>query len=598
MKLFFILLKLFLYTQIYCFDHVIKTIMKYPTDLKFHPNDKSLWVTDQDKDLFWIFPYINNSIINYPTTRRDRAPYHYMANVSGLAFTENGNLATSQESINEYLDWYRNTNTEPNYFMGPTLFNISENALITTDGEKCILNGERDCFLIHTDMLHEAPMSTGIIYNKKWESDPHKSYKQGPNSFWYIDGLCKMLIMYDFDTPHGPFSMDHSTARVHRYENVRINVVNRVITGMAITNDRTLLISDSEKNRILEVDIDKSIRLGDARENYNIYSSANNKSFDYALYNAPYRVFGIIDKPTGLTEHNNIIYAIEYNTGNIKRWYKNGSSLDTVINKKKQQKGWANIIIKDYKLYAINSLDSTININENILKYSTDINKCYECGINCYLCNDKQNCLYNRECKSNSCINNFCSGNNIELDIDSKNLSSQCVKIAPNTPVVRPEPDDYIPEPGYEDPQSAIENRNIMKIEEDCSTLNLDALLLSGFLCHKCLPNPCYNGAKCINIINKGFKCDCGKINMKGDLCEFKNSTNSPINKMIDSKQNLKTNSPIKKKNNYTTTNILPVNDIISKNKYKSNNSISYKNNIFSKILISSILFLVLILII
>ena len=528
-KFFFIyFIKLLLLVKIYCFDNEIKTVMKYPTDLEFHPNNSSLWITDQDKDLFWIFPYINQSLENNPSIRIDRAPYHYMANVSGLAFTENGNVATSQESINEYLDWYRNPNTDPNYFMGPTLFNISDEALITNDGNKCNLNGERKCFLIHTDMLHEAPMSTGVIYNRNWRLDSHKSYKQGPNSFWYVDGLCKMLIMYDFDKPHGPFSMDHSTARVHRFENIQINIKKRGITGMVITDDRKLLISDTEKDRILEVDIDKSVRLGDARKTYSIYSSANNETFDYSLYEAPHRVFGHINKPTGLTENKDIIYSIDYDSGNIKRWDKNGKSLETIFNKKHPRKGWANMIIKDDKLYALNSLDATININENILKYSKNYKENFGCGNESYLCNDNEECKFNYDCKSNNCKNNFCQGNNIETNISNKNIS-QCVKIAPNTPVVRPEPVDYIPEPGYEDPKSAVENREVMEIEEDCSTINLDALLLSGFLCHKCLPNPCKNGAKCINIVNRGFQCDCSKLDTKGDLCEIKNDISTII---------------------------------------------------------------------
>jgi hypothetical protein len=34
---------------------------------------------------------------------------------------------------------------------------------------------------------------------------------------------------------------------------------------------------------------------------------------------------------------------------------------------------------------------------------------------------------------------------------------------------------------------------------------NNDMLLMTGYLCHACLPNPCQNGAPCANIIGKGY---------------------------------------------------------------------------------------------
>merc|ERR1712224_57920 len=64
--------------------------------------------------------------------------------------------------------------------------------------------------------------------------------------------------------------------------------------------------------------------------------------------------------------------------------------------------------------------------------------------------------------------------------------------------------------------------------KDDCDTLNFDALLLSGYLCHVCLPNPCDNGGKCMNVPNLGYRCDCSKIAFSGDQCQNPDKTLAP----------------------------------------------------------------------
>ena len=34
---------------------------------------------------------------------------------------------------------------------------------------------------------------------------------------------------------------------------------------------------------------------------------------------------------------------------------------------------------------------------------------------------------------------------------------------------------------------------------EDCGLVNFDVLLMEGFICHVCLPNPCTNEAPCVH---------------------------------------------------------------------------------------------------
>merc|ERR1711968_149202 len=49
--------------------------------------------------------------------------------------------------------------------------------------------------------------------------------------------------------------------------------------------------------------------------------------------------------------------------------------------------------------------------------------------------------------------------------------------------------------------------------------MNNDALLMEGYLCHVCLPEPCANGGVCSHI-PWGFTCDCSGTGFGGDTCE------------------------------------------------------------------------------
>ena len=40
-------------------------------------------------------------------------------------------------------------------------------------------------------------------------------------------------------------------------------------------------------------------------------------------------------------------------------------------------------------------------------------------------------------------------------------------------------------------------------------SFNLDMLLMTGFRCHECLPDPCMNGGQCRNLWSKGYECEC-----------------------------------------------------------------------------------------
>lgn len=100
---------------------------------------------------------------------------------------------------------------QPNYFMGPTLYNCDPTGGNTVNrlGGECS-EGE-PCFFLHADMLHETPACIGIVH------DPETVTAFG-TVYWVFDSTGDRqtghLVRYDFQQPHGPGSMDHSVAAV------------------------------------------------------------------------------------------------------------------------------------------------------------------------------------------------------------------------------------------------------------------------------------------------------------------------------------------------------------------------------------------------
>jgi len=71
---------------------------------------------------------------------------------------------------------------------------------------------------------------------------------------------------------------------------------------------------------------------------------------------------------------------------------------------------------------------------------------------------------------------------------------------------------------GYDDENVAVQNDTmrdesaaLLAYRTDCepdSDLNFDALLLGGYLCHRCLPDNCRDGGRCTNVWFEGYSCD------------------------------------------------------------------------------------------
>eukprot|EP00960_Hanusia_phi_P070351 767288-Hanusia_phi.AAC.1 len=156
-----------------------------PRDIQFHPaRPNELWVASadsEDKTSSGVLVIENAGTKDQRVfTVRDRVAYHYMDNIASLAFDKEGKvLFTCQESENRYADLQG-----PNYFQGPSAFEVwpcnqgygkekegggCENQMVSHDGLPCDprADGTDQCFVIHSDMLHESPLCTGIAHDSR-----------------------------------------------------------------------------------------------------------------------------------------------------------------------------------------------------------------------------------------------------------------------------------------------------------------------------------------------------------------------------------------------------------------------------------------------
>jgi hypothetical protein len=536
-----------------------------PTSLEFNPQTGQLWISNA--------PTSDFTIVHHPGTDQQSVrklesygKYHYMDHVSGLAFNAEGSVATAQESVNDYVDpaeslaaWQKGISPpslmQPNYFMGPVLFNASDAALVTTDGEPCVLNGERTCLLIHTDMLHEAPLAMGIVFNKGWEKDPHPERKAGPNSFWMVDGQCGTIIMYDFDIPHGAWNMDHDNARVHRYANIALKRVPNVPMDLDIVAEtRTLYVADTGNSRVLKIYVDTSKRAFSARPFYKIVTSAVESTFDYWVYNeTKFEVFAAVDQPSGVAVGGGRVYVSDYKSGTILGFDGSGNEIGRYETGKQ---GWAGMTLQGNKLWLVNSLTNELgSLSLDEMQAASTSCTASTCGSpKCARCELGGTCSADTQCKSGLCSAGTCA-------VKPETLTdATCVQRTALTPV-GPEPQGVMPmngdtnaptaapsedRSGYQDIALAIANKDIyatMTSANCTDQLNRDGLLLSAYLCHPCLPNPCFNGGACRNLA-RGYTCNCARAGYLGDRCE-KEITEAPAIAPTGKPSGLPTFSPV-----------------------------------------------------
>merc|ERR1719353_1647011 len=286
--------------------------------MAFNPSRTGeLWVADAGRDGATILNLTGGATIGASSVKaiKDRAQYHYMDQVSSIAFDPIGQFATCQESLNTYEG-----RMMPNFFMGPTLYD-SRIPYINSKQDEC-MTGET-CFLIHVDMLHESPLCMGIAHDDGAVTDVAGmgTYR---NVYWAFGGGHRQLVRYDFESDHGPGSMDHSRASVRRYTGLNLTRVAGVPSHMAMDGrSRELFISDSGANRIVRVQMDTGYYVRDAKvatadfEAYAIYSSPE-ASFNYSVWDGlGYDTFATVPTPSGIALTSTTLYAASHATGDL-----------------------------------------------------------------------------------------------------------------------------------------------------------------------------------------------------------------------------------------------------------------------------------------
>ncbi|PCH68463.1 MAG: hypothetical protein COC01_03740 [Bacteroidetes bacterium] len=200
-----------------------------PRDLDFHP-DGDLWVINKGTEnsggstVSFKNPGESNQTSDY---RQDGNAWHFMSLPSGIAFSDNGNFATSTS----VYDANHGTGSP---FTGPALWSSDPAIYAQPSGG----NGS------HLDMLHVSPYCMGIAH----EQD---------NVFWVFDGHSNDVVRYDFGEDHGPGNSDHDDGKIRRYPEISVDRIDDHISSHLVLDkvNKWLYVIDNGNNRVLGLDI-------------------------------------------------------------------------------------------------------------------------------------------------------------------------------------------------------------------------------------------------------------------------------------------------------------------------------------------------------
>jgi len=199
-----------------------------PRDLDFHPNG-DLWITNTGTENSGgsTVKVTNPSMTSQNSLwEQDGNAWHFMSLPSGIAFSNNGNFATSTSVLD--------ANHGGNYFTGPTLWSSDPLIYAKPSGG----NGS------HLDMLHASPYSMGIASEKD-------------NIFWVYDDYSNDIVRYDFAEDHGPGNSDHDDGELIRYQEMGLSAINNDIVNHLVldANKKWLYFVDGGNKRVLRLDI-------------------------------------------------------------------------------------------------------------------------------------------------------------------------------------------------------------------------------------------------------------------------------------------------------------------------------------------------------
>ena len=522
---------------------VVAAGLRSPRDLAFHPTPGvHLGVASEGRTFnplegeeLWVANGANHSVsivaaLGTPDqttlSRRDRGYYHYMNNVTALAFNAVGDaprdpdqdtfnyFAVCNDNLNDYVG-----SKEPNYFMGPTLYDTNtvqkpgRKNTVTRAGEDCADPAD-ECFFLHADMLHEAPACLGIAH------DPEVRTAYGA-VYWAFDatgdnaGDGGQLVRFDFSQPHGPGSMDHSIATVRRYPEVRLRraAAGRAAgqghhAGMVVHPEtRVLYVANPGGGTVLSVHIDTGRYSRTAREEYPIFSNRL-PSFEYSIYECvEQQVFAAgLDSPTGLalSRDGRALFVAE-SGGRVRAYETEGGAALGVVDL--ASRGYAAVgglavsPLTGHLYFVDMDANEVVRIEDGAAgdcaprsRSNADFLAAVETA---------------RDRVEGECNVPFSLTRNYSCEVDGTIPNGTLFEqVHTNTGYASDNPDVQAMA-GMDAAAALLANRTDCEYD---SELNLDALLLGGYYCHACLPRDrgasCDAGGTCANVQWEGFTCD------------------------------------------------------------------------------------------
>ena len=258
-----------------------------PTDLDFHPNG-DLWLLNRGLEntggstVTFVNPGKENQESEW---KKDGNAWHFMSLPSGIAFSNNGNFATSPSV-------YDANHNGGSPFTGPSLWSGD----ITIYAEPSGGNGS------HLDMLHESPYAMGIASEKE-------------NVYWVFDGNSNDIVRYDFVEDHGAGNNYHNDGIVRRYTGMEVTYINTEIPcHMELDeNKEWLYIVDGGSQRILRLNITSGNTptiLLDSYESLTEYSQVSGAQWEVVVSS------GLI-KPSGIDVIDDRMIVSDYDNGDI-----------------------------------------------------------------------------------------------------------------------------------------------------------------------------------------------------------------------------------------------------------------------------------------
>ena len=263
-----------------------------PTDLDFHPvlSNMELWVVNKGTEATGSNTttiYNAGSDDQTSINKEDGNAWHFMSLTTGLAFSENGNFATSPGVYDANHDG-------GGAFTGPALWSSDMSIYAEPSGG----NGS------HLDMLHQSPYCQGIAAEKD-------------NVFWVFDGNTDDIVRYDFAEDHGPGNADHSDAIVRRYsdDEVKKDVDDQIVSHLVLDEEKKwLYVVDHGNQRVIRINITTGSDEGGTPDYPN--PEPIEEYSEYTGYTQEL-VVSDLDKPAGIDVVEDRMIISEYESGEI-----------------------------------------------------------------------------------------------------------------------------------------------------------------------------------------------------------------------------------------------------------------------------------------